>query len=137
MEKEHDTLVQEKVIRLRRDQLNEIIKALRRKLYDYNKQIREKNLYLRPYNEVFKKNEKKYYYTGYYWYEIVKNNGRSLLKYKGIQKPADLPTPPDIPKTRIRRNRGEYEISESDLERIEKFIGIKIIDEDQKQKRRN
>ena len=114
------------IIRLNRIEMNNIIRGLRKVLRDYNRKIKERSLYLRPYNLVYKKNGEKIYYTGYYWFIIETKNNRSLLRYKGASKPADIPDPPEIPRVKIKRMHGEYLINKQDLEKLERFIGIKI-----------
>mgnify|MGYP001772567561 FL=1 len=114
------------IIKLNRIEMNNIIRGLRKVLRDYNRKIKERSLYLRPYNLVFKKNGEKIYYIGYYWFTIETKNNRSLLRYKGSSKPADIPDPPEIPRVKIKRSHGEYLINKQDLEKLERFIGIKI-----------
>ncbi|MEM4717932.1 MAG: hypothetical protein QXE81_04130 [Desulfurococcaceae archaeon] len=80
--------------------LNLVIGEILPVFYEYNNQIRNRGVYLKPVHIVVRRLQDgsiiKYYYYGRYWYKLEKDfNKRLKWIYIGREKPfPDLPDPP-------------------------------------------
>lgn len=78
----------------------ELFLPYRRRIYEYNSQIKDTGYYLKPVHLVVKKElNLKYLYFGRYWYRITKGpHGKIKWIYVGKEKPdPNLPEPPINP----------------------------------------
>lgn len=83
--------------------LNLVIGEILPVFYEYNNQIKNRGVYLKPVHIVVRRLQDgsviKYYYYGRYWYKLEKGlNGKLKWIYIGKVKPLpDLPDPPANP----------------------------------------
>ena len=106
-------------------EVKEIMDRLKKLVYEYNKNLKGTQLYLKPYSATYKKNGKRYYYFGRHWYYLEYKDGKLRWHYIGSYKPASkLPDPPAIPEVTIMWYQGEYYMNPVELKRLKKFLGM-------------